>query len=152
MSTILNVRKGEEHDLQGLARLFDDYRIFYRQEPNLPAATRFVQTRLQAQDSIFFVAEAEGKLRGFTQLYPSWTSVGMARIWILNDLFVAESVRKQGCAELLMQQAVHFARSTGAKRLVLQTAKDNFPAQALYEKLGWKRSDGFFEYQRELSE
>jgi ribosomal protein S18 acetylase RimI-like enzyme len=34
----------------------------------------------------------------------------------------------------------------GVLRLDLETAIDNFPAQALYEKLGYQRDNEFFKY------
>jgi len=33
------------------------------------------------------------QLMGFAQLYPSFSSVSMKRLWILNDLFVSSEAR-----------------------------------------------------------
>ena len=50
-----------------------------------------------------------------------------------------------------MNRATEHARESGALRLDLLTAKDNFPGQALYEKLGYERSnEGFYSYSLEL--
>jgi GNAT superfamily N-acetyltransferase len=64
-------------------------------------------------DSTIFLAEENGNMIGFTQLYPSFSSVSMKRIWILNDLFVAEVYRKQGVAKQLMDTAEAFVREAG---------------------------------------
>jgi RimJ/RimL family protein N-acetyltransferase len=45
-----------------------------------------------------------------------------------------------------MERARAFATETGAFRLELQTARNNKPAQALYESLGWVRDEQYFVY------
>jgi ribosomal protein S18 acetylase RimI-like enzyme len=77
-------------------------------------------------------------------LYPSFSSVSLARIFILNDLFVHEQARRKGVASMLMSAAVKFASTLGAVRLSLSTAITNDAAQALYHSAGWKRDDQFF--------
>lgn len=91
---------------------------------------------------MFMALDGEAAL-GFVQLYPSFSSVRLRPIWILNDLFVAGSARRQGIARLLMDAAVGLARSTGAARLVLSTAKDNAAAKSLYLSLGYRIDEAF---------
>lgn len=83
---------------------------------------------------------------GFTQLYPLFSSVRMVRSWLLNDLFVVPSARRQGVAAALLTAAASHARMLGAANLSLSTALNNAPAQALYESLGWQRDQQFCEY------
>ncbi len=147
----LTVRRAGAEDLDALAGLFDAYRQFYRQPADVAGARAFLAERIARGESVLFLAElggAElgGKAAGFTQLYPSFTSAGMARIYILNDLFVAPEARGQGVAKALLRRAAEFGRGEGAVRLVLSTATDNFTAQALYEREGWQRDDGFLTY------
>lgn len=87
---------------------------------------------------------------GFVQLYPSFSSVSMKRLWVLNDLFVVPGARRRGAAEALMARARRLALETGAEGLVLETAVDNKKAQRLYEKLGWKRDREFYRYNLDL--
>ncbi|WP_299411268.1 GNAT family N-acetyltransferase [Acaryochloris sp. IP29b_bin.148] len=124
--------------LSNVALLFDHYRVFYDQLSNRHDAEQFVAERLRNQDSTIFLALAESIGVGFTQLYPSFSSVSMRRVWILNDLFVLSSYRRQGIATQLMQVAADYARETGAIRLVLATQKNNMAAQALYQSLGYQ--------------
>ncbi|TAN07380.1 MAG: GNAT family N-acetyltransferase [Rhodanobacteraceae bacterium] len=128
-------------DLAALAGLFDAYRVFYRQASDLSIAHAFLEQRLQRDESVIFVARdaASGEALGFTQLYPSFSSVSARRIWVLNDLFVTQQARQRGVARALMARARAFAAETHALRLVLETAEDNAPAQALYESLGYVR-------------
>jgi len=84
---------------------------------------------------------------GFTLLYPTWSSLSLRPWWNLNDLYVVPEARKRGVARALMERARRLAEETGASGLGLETAKDNFPAQKLYEQLGWKRDEEFFRYE-----
>lgn len=146
----VSIRSAEERDLPRLTELFDAYRVCYGQEPAAEQAEAYLRDRLQADDSQLFVAEAGGQLVGFVQLYPTLSSVAMRRVWILNDLFVAEESRRGGVASKLLERAEAFARETGAVRLELSTARDNRAAQALYEKHGWRRDEIFIHYFRGL--
>jgi hypothetical protein len=82
-----------EH-LDGLSSLFDHYRVFYGQTSDREGARTFLCDRLQHKDSVIFVAIAPDGYAGFTQLYPSFSSVSMGQVWILNDLYVSESYRR----------------------------------------------------------
>nr|RNJ67205.1 MAG: GNAT family N-acetyltransferase [Leptolyngbya sp. IPPAS B-1204] len=87
---------------------------------------------------------------GFTQLYPSFSSVSMQQVWILNDLFVAENYRKQGVANLLMDAAEQYAQDTGAVCIVLATQITNTAAQTLYESRNYVRDEAFYHYMLRL--
>ncbi len=130
-----------------IAPLFDRYRQFYGQESNLEGATRFLVERLTRQQSVVFFATEESASQpnglGFVQLYPSFSSVQMKPIWIINDLFVAKEARRLGVGRLLMGAAFNRAQSSGAARLVLSTAKHNVPAKSLYLSLGYRLDDDF---------
>ena len=145
METI--VRRAQTADLEQVARLFDLYRQFYLQPPDLPRARRFVSDRLANHESVIFVASVGTEdLVGFTQLYPTFCSVSAAPIHVLYDLYVAKSSRRHGVAQALMAAACDYSRKTGAVRLELSTAKTNVGAQALYESLGWVRDEQFHHY------
>jgi GNAT superfamily N-acetyltransferase len=131
--------------IKEIALVFDLYRQFYKQPSNIPLAERFLKERILHRESVIFAAFDGKRVVGFTQLYPSFSSVSAQRSWILNDLFVLENHRKQGIAEQIMTRAKEFAVQTNAKGLALETAVDN-PAQHLYERLGWVRDAGSLHY------
>ncbi|MEM6434933.1 MAG: GNAT family N-acetyltransferase [Cyanobacteria bacterium P01_D01_bin.115] len=143
---IMAIIRAQLEQLDAVARLFDDYRVFYGQPTDRAAAADFLRARLQQQDSVIFAAVAAAQVVGFTQLYPSFSSVSLQRIWILNDLYVAASDRRQGWARQLLQAAATFAQSTGAIRLVLATQAENTAAQTLYESLGYQQNTEFHHY------
>lgn len=128
-------------DLGEVAPLFDAYRAFYGQ-PSDPARARdFLRDRMGAGESAVLLARLDGKAAGFTQLYPLFSSVRTARLWLLNDLFVAPDARRRGVAQALLHYAGDFARSEGAAGLMLETSRDNAPARALYRAAGWHEED-----------
>ena len=43
-----------------------------------------------------------------------------------------------------MKKAINFAEETGAKGILLETGKENLPAQSLYEKIGFERETSYF--------
>lgn len=132
--------------LDELAGLFDAYRVFYEQGSDLQGARSFLSARLEAGQSVAFLAlNATGRPMGFTQLYPMFSSVSMAPFYVLNDLYVDPDFRGQGVGAALLQRAQAFAREEKQKGLALETATDN-PAQALYERLGWEKNVDFFHY------
>jgi len=146
MQTIL-VRRAAFADLDLVAPLFDAYRQFYGQPGDLELARSFVGERLERDESVIFLAlRGDGSAAGFTQLYPSFSSVSLARIYILNDLFVDAGSRRSGVARSLLNAAAEFGRTQGAVRLTLSTALSNTPAQTLYEAEGWRRDDVFCSY------
>ncbi len=145
------VRQATIRDLEELVLLFDNYRQFYGRTSNLRAAREFLLARFDNHESIVFIAHEDKRAIGFTQLYPSFSSISLARIFILNDLFVHEQARRKGVASALMSAAVEFATTMGATRLSLSTAMTNHAAQALYRSAGWERDDQFWVYDFAIS-
>ncbi|UXY15324.1 GNAT family N-acetyltransferase [Chitiniphilus purpureus] len=139
------VRYASLDDLARLAPLFAAYRVFYEQPHDLPAAHAFLHERLARQESVLLLAELDGEPAGFIQLYPSFCSIGAARIWILSDLYVVPEARSRGVARALMEKARQHGLASGAIRLELSTAHTNLAGQALYESLGYQR-DTVFRY------
>ena len=121
--------------------LFNQYRIFYKQAPDIALARQFIQERLDNNESVIFVAllPDEETAVGFTQLYPKYSSARAARNWILNDLYVETAYRKQGIGTRLIQTARAFANENQAVFVELSTAADNVTAQRLYEQIGFER-------------
>jgi GNAT superfamily N-acetyltransferase len=140
----ITVRQATIFDLDVLVPLFDAYRQFYRQPGDLGLARQFLRDRFEHHESIIFVAERAGSAVGFTQLFPSFSSTAAARIFVLNDLFVAPEARRIGVGAMLLGAAARFGREVGAVRLTLSTEVTNSTAQALYEGEGWVRRDEFY--------
>ena len=145
MSSI-TIRQAVLADLDAVAILFDGYRQFYGQASDEAAAKTFLQARFEHGQSVVLLAESQGQAVGFTQLYPSFSSVSMARVFVLNDLFVSPTARRRGVGEALLDAAADHARQLGAVRLSLNTDVQNLPAQALYASMGWARDQKYHAY------
>ena len=139
------VRAGAKQ-LDAVAVLFSEYRRFYGQGDDLDTARAFIAERMAKQESTIFLALLDGNSVGFVQLYASFCSVEARPIWILYDLYVAETARQSGVGKALMDRARQLATESGASRIDLSTARDNRVAQQLYESLGYQRDDDFLVY------
>jgi ribosomal protein S18 acetylase RimI-like enzyme len=142
----LHVERATVEDLDRLTPLFDQYRMFYGRPSDAGGAYEYLRARLERDESVVFLASDPDGAAGFTQLYPFFSSVSMASVWVLNDLFVAPAWRRRGVAESLMTAAAQHARETGALRIDLETQAGNVTAQALYAKLGYAEATGFLHY------
>ncbi|MGE6489223.1 GNAT family N-acetyltransferase [Paenisporosarcina sp. NPDC076898] len=142
----MRIQKATLNELDSLTELFDLYRLFYKQKSDLEGAREFLRKRMIHEESVVFIAFDENNSVGFVQLFPIFSSVSMQRSWVLNDLYVKENARKKGAAEKLINMAIQFAEETGAKGVSLETGKENFPAQRLYERIGFVRESNHFYY------
>src|ERR1041384_2753933 len=98
----IEVGQATVEDLDLLVPLFDAYRQFYGQPSAPERARRFLRERFEHSQSVIFLSFEGTAATGFTQLYPSFSSVAMARIFILNDLFVAREARGRGTGSALL--------------------------------------------------
>ena len=138
------VRKANLNDATNVAILFNLYRVFYQQNSDEIGALKFILERLQKADSEIFIAcDDANKILGFTQLYPTFSSQSMQRMWILNDVYVDQNCRKCGVASALIAAANAHAIATASKGLLLCTQNSNLSAQALYKKLGFEPLNDF---------
>lgn len=150
----VHVIRAQQTHANIVARLFDEYRQFYQQESDPERARRFIGERLRQDDSIIFLAqdapEPPAEALGFAQLYPCFSSVATCKILILNDLYVRPAARRGGVGLALLCAAREHARVTGARRVQLETATNNRPAQQLYEQFGFVEAERHLTYLYDL--
>ena len=147
----IHIRRASIDDLGLISPLFDLYRQFYEQDSDVAKAEKFLAQRLQHHESVIFLAFDGADAVGFTQLYPGFSSVSMARTFLLNDLYVLASHRRHGAGALLLKAAVAHAQSAQAVRISLTTNVANTTAQAVYEAQGWAREQAFLTYNFKLN-
>jgi len=147
----LQIIRVDKSQLTATSTLFDLYRQFYDEPADPKLARNFIGDNIRKERSVLFLAlDNSGQALGFVQLYPGWCSVAAAPLWTLYDLYVEEAARQRGVGRALMQQAQDMARKSRACRIDLETATDNYSAQALYEELGYQRETAFYKYSLEL--
>jgi RimJ/RimL family protein N-acetyltransferase len=101
--------------------------------------------RLDADDAVTLIADADGRLVGALSLS---ISHGIADV----GMFVADGWRGRGVGTALMAAAVDWSRAQGAHKIALQHWPHNHAAHALYERFGfetegrhrrhWRRRNG----------
>ncbi|MCP9988924.1 GNAT family N-acetyltransferase [Streptomyces sudanensis] len=136
--TSITIDRAGADDIEIVTDLFLGYLDFYKAPASREAAGSFIAERLAKADSMIFIArDADGTALGFTQVYPTFASVSMGRVWILNDLYVVPDARRLGAGRALVRFVTDRARAEGVVRVTLATAEDNVSAQALYEAEGF---------------
>lgn len=144
MTEIREIKTPEE--LDAIIPLFDAYRQFYRQPTDLAGARQFLTDRLQHNESRIFAGYITGEPRAFVQLYPFFTSVGMRRNWVLNDLFVEEAFRSRGLGRMLIQHVQVLCRMEDRAGIMLETEVTNQVGNALYKSCGFELIGNNFYY------
>ena len=142
------IRQAVLADLDDVAFVFDQYRQFQGKASDLMACRGFLCERFDHGESVVFLAFLDEQPVGMAQLYPSYSSTALARVFILNDLFVSVAGRRAGVATALLQAVEQYAWSFGACRVSLNVAQSNVPAQDLYHARGWTKDDAFFMFHR----
>jgi GNAT superfamily N-acetyltransferase len=144
----VSIRQAVAADIEALSVLFDEYRQFQGQAANIAAARSFLSDRFDHGESVAFIALVNGTAVGFAQLYPSYSSTSLSRVFILNDLYVQEAVRRQHVASQLLSAIESYAWSFGASRVTLNVARTNVSAQQVYTARGWQQDEQFFMFHR----
>ena len=132
-----------------LTPLFVKYREFYGQLPYPDSSRNFLEKRLKRGESVIYLAlpdDEDSRILGFCQLYPSFSSLSLKRVWILNDIYVAEDSRRMLVADHLMREAKKMARDTHAIRMRVSTSSDNDVARKTYESIGFRKDTEFENY------
>jgi ribosomal protein S18 acetylase RimI-like enzyme len=143
------IERARAEDTDSIAPLFDAYRQFYGAAPDLRGARSFVAARLERDESVVLLARAlpataePSSAVGFAQLYPSFSSVSLGPIIVLNDLFVLPSWRRSSIARALIEESARHGERVGAIRIHLSTQLTNGPARRLYQSLDFVADEEF---------
>lgn len=131
-------------DLADLLPLMRGYCDFYGVQPSdqeLLAMSRTLIADREHEGLQLVARDANGEAIGFATIFWSWSTLSASRIGVMNDLFVAGQARRSGIGEALIAACLEHARAHGAQTLSWQTARDNAPAQSLYERVGARREE-----------
>jgi len=85
-----------------------------------------------------YVWEEDGKPVGLTNVL----RMGATDSWMIANVSVLPEYRRRGIARKLVEASMAYARSRGARTIVLDVIAGNVPAYTLYEKLGFERYSG----------
>ena len=142
-----------EEDLEELLALLRGYCEFYEVAPAdeaLLALCRALLDDPQNGGLQLIARDDDGLAVGFATIFWTFSTLSAQRIGVMNDLFVAPDARGSGLADALIAACAERCRAAGAGELTWQTARDNHRAQAVYERVGGKRSE-WLDYSLPLS-
>jgi ribosomal protein S18 acetylase RimI-like enzyme len=138
------VRAIGAHEVDAVLPLFCAYLAFYGVAREPAEARAFLHERLSARESLVLLGcLSNGEPAGFAQVYFGFSSLSLARVWTLNDLYVDETARGSGLGRRLVREVCRRAADAGALRVQLETAQDNAVAKALYAAEGFSVQRGF---------
>jgi GNAT superfamily N-acetyltransferase len=134
----LVIRNTEHGDLELLTNLMYKYVVDFYQRPKPPVEKmhHLIETLLEQNKGIQFIAEQDGEPLGFATLYFSFSTTKADKITIMNDLYVVEEARGKGVAQQLFKACENYTKENGCASMSWVTAADNKRAQRFYEKMG----------------
>jgi GNAT superfamily N-acetyltransferase len=144
MTAPAEIRVVAEDDLDDVLPLMRAYCDFYAVDPSdaaLLAMSRALIADPQREGVQLLARDWRGRAVGFATVFWSWQTLSAARLAVMNDLYVAEHARGTRIADALIETCADRAREHGATALAWQTAKDNERAQAVYQRVGARRSE-----------
>lgn len=143
-STGIEIALVTEADLDDLLPLMRAYCDFYRVHPGdgqLLGLARSLIAEPQMEGVQLLARGAGSAALGFATLFWTWSTLSASRIGVMNDLFVIPRARGLGVGEALIEACLGLCRERGASSLGWQTARENLPAQRLYERVGARREE-----------
>jgi GNAT superfamily N-acetyltransferase len=144
MPTPAEIAVVREEDLEDLLPLMRAYCEFYEVAPTDDALLAMSRALLEdpEREGIQLIArDWRGRAIAFATLFWTWQTLSASRAAVMNDLYVAEHARGTKIADALIAACAAAAREHGAPQLTWQTAKDNLRAQAVYDRVGGRRSE-----------
>ena len=148
MSTEHVISVVSEADLEDLLPLLRGYCDFYEVAPSDDALLALSRALIAdpEREGMQLIARRVGgdgvpRAVGFATIYWTWQTLNAARLAVMNDLFVAEEARGTGLAERLIASCRERSAIHGARELAWQTAKDNYRAQKVYDRIGGSKSE-----------
>jgi ribosomal protein S18 acetylase RimI-like enzyme len=150
-----DIRRAEIDDAAAVGRLLHDFNSeFDDYTPGPEAMGKRIAELLESGDVTVLLGGPGPDGLALLRFRPSLWSETLD--CYLEELYVVPDRRGQGLGKALMEAAMDTARSMGAGYMDLGTAETDTAARALYEKLGFSRTEGkpdgpinYF-YEREL--
>ncbi len=160
MSTLVTVRPAAPTDFDKWLLLWQGYNLFYGR-PSLPAEiTQMTWSRLfdayepvhalvaERKLGVADVPDKDNELLGVVHYLFHRSTIHIAPVCYLQDLFTTEAARGQGVGRALIEGVYDRARLAGSPRVYWQTHETNSTAMHLYDKVA-ERS-GFVVYRHQV--
>ncbi|MCX4785435.1 GNAT family N-acetyltransferase [Streptomyces sp. NBC_01221] len=148
----VTIRPADKADTPALAELIEEIERFYGSTEVQPLDER----RSQVEEALFgslplasalLVEDESGDIVGLAAYSFLWPAAGSSHSLFLKELYVRDTLRRQGVGARLMKElrAIAAARS-GCSRVEWMTDRDNPIARGFYRSLGFAEFDGKIVY------
>jgi ribosomal protein S18 acetylase RimI-like enzyme len=149
------VRRAGVDDAEAVGRMLHDFNSEYDDyTPGPEAMGKRIAGLLESGDVTVLIGGDGPDGLALLRFRPSLWSESLD--CYLEELYVVPDLRGRGLGRALMEAAIETARAEGAGYMDLGTAETDTAARALYEKMGFSRTEGkpdgpvnYF-YEREL--
>ncbi|MGW3421342.1 cyclophane-containing RiPP N-acetyltransferase HaaN [Streptomyces phaeochromogenes] len=153
----VKIRPVEKSDVRGLAELIEEIERFYGTSD--ADIQPFDEREAQVEEALFgspplasalLVEDETGGIVGLAAYSFLWPSAGSTHSLFLKELYVRDTLRRQGVGARLMDElrAIAAARP-GCSRVEWMTDRVNPDARAFYRSLGFAEFDGKIVYRVE---
>ena len=130
------IRKGTKSDMPRVLELIKDLALYEKAPDEVLISEETLLTEGFGPNKLFdtLVAEMDNEIVGMLLYYPVF-STWKGRSIYLEDFVVADSHRRKGIGQLLIDALVQEARSAKAKKIRWQVLDWNSPAIEFYKKI-----------------
>lgn len=113
---------------------------------HIPWSEKSLLKEITNENSIFIVAEYDGRIAGYAGLYL------IGEEGDITNVVVSSICRRKGIATAIMQYLIDKAKTVGIREMTLEVRKGNVAAIQLYEKCGFVSEGirpGFYDFPKE---
>ncbi|MFE9066041.1 cyclophane-containing RiPP N-acetyltransferase HaaN [Streptomyces violaceusniger] len=153
----VTIRPADKRDVLAVAELIEEIERFYGSTEIQPLGERQAQVEealfgAPPMASALLVEDETDGLVGLAAYSFLWPAAGSSHSLFLKELYVRDTLRRQGIGAQLMNElrAVAAARP-GCSRVEWMTDRDNPGARAFYKSLGFAEFDGKIVYRVDTS-
>ena len=140
MTTPFKIRKLTEEDLSAWKILWKEYLHFYGATLSDEITNHTFHKLISADNDAgaFVICDETNKSIGFLHYILQGNTWSLYPKCYLQDLYVSESFRKNGCARLLIEHLDCLAKKNKWSGIYWITKHDNITARSLYDKIAKK--------------
>src|SRR5215208_802900 len=137
----MDVRSAEVADLADIGRMLHDFNTEYEDvTPGPDVIAARIRPLMESGETVVLLTGAGPDGLAVMRFRPSIWTDGLE--CYLAELYVVPELRGQGRGRVLMEAAIERAKAEGASYMELNTGEDDVAARALYESLGFSRTEG----------
>ncbi|MFB6343675.1 GNAT family N-acetyltransferase [Saccharicrinis sp. FJH62] len=114
-------------------------------------SSKVVQDLMKQSNYCGFLVKAGNEYIAMANCFINYSTFRGKQLLNIHDYIVTPEYRQKGVGSFLMDEIIFYCESQGYCRINLEVREDNFKAQGLYKKSGFKQCDpNMFFWERNL--